>query len=65
MANLILPRGITTNNTHLFVTDTNNNRVQIFDINGTYVSQFGSEGSGNGQFAFSLVQSLQTIHMSL
>ena len=34
------PRAITTNNTHIFVTELDNDRVQIFDTDGNYVSKF-------------------------
>ena len=42
------PQGITTNSTHIFVSDTDNHRVQVFDIDGNYVAQFGGTGTGYG-----------------
>ena len=46
----IFPGGVTTNSTHILVTDTDNNRIQIFDLDGNFVSKFGSRGSGDGEF---------------
>ncbi len=45
------PSYITTNSTHIIVTEVGNNRVSIFHHNGTYAAQFGEAGTGDGQFA--------------
>lgn len=41
-------------NGNIYVLDKNNSRVQKFNSSGTFVLKFGSQGSGNGQFGYSV-----------
>lgn len=41
--------GMTSNGTHLFITNFNYNNVSIFTLDGRFVKNFGNSGSGNGQ----------------
>ena len=59
------PRGITTNDTHIFIVDLLNHRIQIFDNMGNYTGQFGSgsSGSGNGEFNFPIGITTNSTHL--
>ena len=57
------PRGITSDGTHLFISDRLNHRVQVFDHNGNYVSQFGTIGTGNGEFNGPIGISTNSTHL--
>jgi DNA-binding beta-propeller fold protein YncE len=36
----------------VYVSDLHNNRIQKFTSDGTFITKWGTEGSGDGQFAY-------------
>lgn len=52
------PEGITLtpDGNNLYVVDSKNFRVQRFDKDGNYLGQFGSFGTGDGQFGYSMAE---------
>ncbi|MHA2033066.1 MAG: hypothetical protein ACXAD7_05235 [Candidatus Kariarchaeaceae archaeon] len=57
------PRYITSNATHMFVSDGDNHRVQIFDLDGNYMSEFGELGTGIEQFNYTCGVALNDSHI--
>lgn len=45
------PRGMTSNGTHLFITDTAAGNISIYTLNGQFIKGFGSFGTAVNQFA--------------